>query len=114
MAPYGLLELLPYTLSLVNKWSFGTNLPAYLSQQNPSVLKVEGNFPELRSPNTQNAVKIVTFIFPIIHDPGWPSGALVNPGILLPPTEEQAQKAAARGSLQIQLWACDKVAELPG
>ena len=32
------------------------------------MFKVKCNFPELRPPNAQNAVKIVTFIFPVIHD----------------------------------------------
>ena len=32
------------------------------------MFKVKCNLPELRSPNAQNAVKIVAVVFPIIHD----------------------------------------------
>src|SRR4029077_11135469 len=34
----------------------------------PAMLKVECNFPELSSPDPQNAVKIVPIIFPVIRD----------------------------------------------
>ena len=32
------------------------------------MFKVEGNFPELRTSDAQNSVKIVPFIFPVIYD----------------------------------------------
>ena len=44
-------------------------LPRYLPfPAEAGVFKVEGNFPELRTSDAQNSVKIVPVIFPVIGD----------------------------------------------
>src|SRR5437667_7906660 len=63
----GLSRRSPVSPSLGSKSSFGISLGLSFPPES-AVFKVECNLPELRTPNAQNTVKIVSVIFPVICD----------------------------------------------
>jgi len=60
-----IMEGSPVTRELNVSWDHPVRLPFPAEL---AVLEVKCNLPELKPPNAQNAVKIVSFIFPVIYD----------------------------------------------